>query len=332
MSAQISPKFPSFNWLRGVADDTRISILHRIILMRICLHRYNDSGKCDPGYDAVAAEVGVHRTTVIRAVEIGVRCGWLAPPIQGRRENASFVFTFPIAKEEVAAESDFKTTNKKSPQERLQDDQEVALEQSRSRSGGRKKSLGKRPFAAKSKASTGHGRLNGKKERGTSKSPKTPHDSVEKKKEAGGEGRTGETSANRPPSASGPKKDRATGATDGEEAFERFWAVYPRKVAKEAARKAFAKVVENGTAVETLIAGAQRYAVERKGQDPKYTKHPATWLNAGCWEDEAPGAPVIDQAGNVVAFEQEQQAQPSSRQSPLDIYEQWLEKNPSLRW
>ena len=123
MSAQNSA-FPSFNWLRGVADDRRISILHRIILMRICLHRYNDSGKCDPGYDAVATELGVHRTTVIRAVEIGVRLGWLAPPIRGRRGNASFIFTFPIGNQEVASESDF-------------------LTQSRSRSRAIKKSLWK---------------------------------------------------------------------------------------------------------------------------------------------------------------------------------------------
>jgi len=51
------------------------------------------------------------------------------------------------------------------------------------------------------------------------------------------------------------------------------------------------------------IAGAQRYAVERQGQPPKYTKHPATWLNGGCWEDDPPGAAVIDEQGNVVAFE-----------------------------
>ena len=103
-------------------------------------------------------------------------------------------------------------------------------------------------------------------------------------------------------------------------------------MAKEAARKAFAKAAVNGTDVEALIAGAQRYAVERQGQDPKYTKHPATWLNAGCWEDETPGAPVIDEDGNVVAFEREQEARPSSTKSPLEIYEEWLEENPSLRW
>jgi hypothetical protein len=29
-----------------------------------------------------------------------------------------------------------------------------------------------------------------------------------------------------------------------------------------------------------------RYAAERRGEDPRFTKHPATWLRKGCWSDE----------------------------------------------
>ncbi|OKO71893.1 hypothetical protein AC630_31760 [Bradyrhizobium sp. AS23.2] len=35
-----------------------------------------------------------------------------------------------------------------------------------------------------------------------------------------------------------------------------------------------------------MLNGAMRYAAERTGQDPKFTKHPATWLNGECWKDE----------------------------------------------
>ena len=40
----------------------------------------------------------------------------------------------------------------------------------------------------------------------------------------------------------------------------------------------------------------------RAGEDPRYTKHPATWLNGNCWEDEpsGDGAPMLDADGNVV--------------------------------
>jgi hypothetical protein len=69
-------------------------------------------------------------------------------------------------------------------------------------------------------------------------------------------------------------------------AFERFWAQYPKKVGKLAAQKAFARAVDGGAGPQDIMLGVARYAAERDGQDPKYTKHPASWLNAGCWTDE----------------------------------------------
>jgi len=83
-------------------------------------------------------------------------------------------------------------------------------------------------------------------------------------------------------SASSPK--RKSRKVD-EEAFENFWKQYPRKVAKGAARKAFPKALEKASA-QDLELGAMRYAAEREGQDPKYTKHAATWLSKECWLDE----------------------------------------------
>lgn len=66
--------------------------------------------------------------------------------------------------------------------------------------------------------------------------------------------------------------------------FARFYAAYPKHVGKEAARKAFAKALKKASA-EELTAGAQRYR-EDPHRKPDYTAHPATWLNAGRWEDE----------------------------------------------
>lgn len=72
--------------------------------------------------------------------------------------------------------------------------------------------------------------------------------------------------------------------------FDDFWAVYPRRKAKEAARRAWAKAVKRVDPA-VIVEGARRYAVECQGRDPKYVRHPATWLNGGCWEDE-PDTPV----------------------------------------
>jgi hypothetical protein len=318
------PKFLSFNWLRAVAEDTRISIVHRLTLIRLCLHRFND-GRCNPGYDIVASEIGVHRATVFRAIDVGVRFGWLTKPIRHGQGRADFVFNFPS---NVAGVRRQKGANVAGV--RPQENPNVAPVQSQSRTRAHAKSQRQRASSAKSTASTRNGGSNGK-ENGGKKESQTP-DQVAKKKEASGGTKTSANPAQRAKSSSHDEKTAQRAADDGGEAFDRFWAAYPKRVAKEAARKAFAKAAENGTDVEALIAGAQRYAAERQGQDQKFTKHPATWLNAGCWEDEAPGAPVIDEHGNVVAFEREQEARPSSNKSPLEIYEEWLEENPSLRW
>lgn len=79
-------------------------------------------------------------------------------------------------------------------------------------------------------------------------------------------------------------------AASFEEAFEaEFWPTYPRKDDKGRARKAFLAVLKSKKAtVADLVNGAMRYAAEREGEDPKYTKQPATWLNAEAWLNVAP--------------------------------------------
>jgi len=77
-----------------------------------------------------------------------------------------------------------------------------------------------------------------------------------------------------------------------EAAFEEeFWPAYPRKDDKGRARKAFLSVVKSKKAtVSDLVNGAMRYAAQREGEDPKFTKQPATWLNAEAWLNESPPA------------------------------------------
>lgn len=70
------------------------------------------------------------------------------------------------------------------------------------------------------------------------------------------------------------------------EAFGAFWTVYPKKRAREEARKAWIAAIERGANPQHIVTAAQGYARERHGQDPKYTKYPATWLNKGCYDDE----------------------------------------------
>ncbi|MFJ9671411.1 helix-turn-helix domain-containing protein [Streptomyces sp. NPDC101221] len=70
------------------------------------------------------------------------------------------------------------------------------------------------------------------------------------------------------------------------EAFGAFWSNYPKKRDREAAKKAWIAAIERGVPPKHMVDAAQAYARERFGQDPKYTKYPATWLDKGCYDDE----------------------------------------------
>ncbi|MYR73036.1 MULTISPECIES: hypothetical protein [unclassified Streptomyces] len=88
------------------------------------------------------------------------------------------------------------------------------------------------------------------------------------------------------------------------EAFGAFWLSYPKKKAREEAKKAWIAALARGADPKRIVDAAQAYARERAQQDPTYTKYPATWLNKGCYDDEpdpAPGLPQIRAVGGSVA-------------------------------
>jgi hypothetical protein len=79
-------------------------------------------------------------------------------------------------------------------------------------------------------------------------------------------------------------------------AFDHFWRAYPKKVALTEAIRAFARAIDRAPP-EEIIRCAMRYAAERDGEDPRYTKNPATWLNKACWEDQTPSSRGVPRDG-----------------------------------
>jgi uncharacterized protein YdaU (DUF1376 family) len=69
------------------------------------------------------------------------------------------------------------------------------------------------------------------------------------------------------------------------ELFVDFWNVYPIKVGKGAAQKAFEKAIRT-TDADIIIKGALRYKSD-PNRVQAYTAHASTWLNAHRWLDEA---------------------------------------------
>lgn len=73
----------------------------------------------------------------------------------------------------------------------------------------------------------------------------------------------------------------------GDDGFEKFWKEYPRKVGKDAAKRAFEKAIKKAD-IETLVTAVQRQkcGTQWTRDNGQYIPHPATWLNQGRWQDE----------------------------------------------
>jgi biotin operon repressor len=67
--------------------------------------------------------------------------------------------------------------------------------------------------------------------------------------------------------------------------FEEWYALYPRKEGKGAARKAWASACRRADA-EKIIEITRRYPFDPDRSRIRYTKTPAAWLNGDCWEDD----------------------------------------------
>lgn len=76
--------------------------------------------------------------------------------------------------------------------------------------------------------------------------------------------------------------------------FREFYASYPLKKDPGRAAKAFRAARKTASHAE-IMTGVAAYAQERNGQDPRYTKHPATWLNAKAWLNEPEPAQTLFQ-------------------------------------
>lgn len=72
--------------------------------------------------------------------------------------------------------------------------------------------------------------------------------------------------------------------TQKKHSFDVFWSIYPKRVAKGSAVKAWHAALKKADLVD-IIDGARRYR-DDPNRDPMFTANPATWLNGERWADE----------------------------------------------
>lgn len=69
--------------------------------------------------------------------------------------------------------------------------------------------------------------------------------------------------------------------------FDAFWKVYPKKVGKQDAMKAWKKIAPDEELTDTIIRAVETAKQkDSRFREERFIPHPATWLNAGSWENE----------------------------------------------
>lgn len=89
--------------------------------------------------------------------------------------------------------------------------------------------------------------------------------------------------------------------------FEQFYSRYPRKEAKRDAEKAW-RQVQGDRHADAILAALDWQVPLLLQRERQYRKLPATWLRAGCWEDENPAHEVQAKQAVTQAADEEYKA------------------------
>ena len=68
--------------------------------------------------------------------------------------------------------------------------------------------------------------------------------------------------------------------------FDEFWSLYPRKIAKATARKAWQRLTAEQQLMAAKAIDTHCQYWSAKETELEFIPHPATWINQERWEDE----------------------------------------------
>ena len=77
-----------------------------------------------------------------------------------------------------------------------------------------------------------------------------------------------------------------TSSSDDDGAFEKFWSMWPKKVGKVAAVKAWKKVKDKPATLSLILINLEMHANAGDWKDVQYIPNPATYINQERWTDQ----------------------------------------------
>lgn len=88
--------------------------------------------------------------------------------------------------------------------------------------------------------------------------------------------------------------------------FETLWQMYPRKIGKPKALKAYQKARKSGVTFKDVQKGIEAYKQQIKAlkTETEYIKHGSTWFNGECWKDDYTYTPRKTYGANGVAIDE----------------------------
>jgi hypothetical protein len=267
-----------FKWLAAVNGSLDLSSVQRAVAISIGLHFNITDGRCDPGYEAIAGGTPYKRRAVITAVSDLAAKGWIViTPSRGRHRN-SLELTTPSNSAHMHAP--------------LADNTNGAYHEHQpcmpAKANGARQIGHIHEIASKKNCNREENMKENREEKRDN-----PYNPQQMENVQVSELRQfAQLDLCISQEAQRPNHPPSINALAPEDKFEQFWQIYPRKVSKAAARKAWPKAISKAPP-EKIITAVSRYAVGeiarmKAGNNPslQYTAHPATWLNAERWEDE----------------------------------------------
>lgn len=113
----------------------------------------------------------------------------------------------------------------------------------------------------------------------------------------------------------------------------RFWAIYPHKVAKKEAEAAFVKLIATQADLDAIMANTPKWAAAWDCRTEVPPPYPATYLNRGQWQDPPPEAEF--RGRRRVAQQQEDRTPPDitiSVEERRELARSWAGFRTHMEW